>query len=149
MKKYFIFLCVFFGILTAGFFFFFDADAIYNPLISGNAENVEIGKHEPSKIYSDEDINAAVQCVKKYFKQNFNDCTLTYISYYGDDEIEPNSCLTKANGYDETIVLISSFDTGPTNGASTGLEPNDTYTGWIWILGRKHGGNWEHVSHGY
>lgn len=146
MKKV---LCLFLGVIIVFSLCGCDLASNGNEFISGNVENVKVEKGEPSKIYSDEDINAAVECVKEYFKQNFHDCTLTSISYYGDDEIEPNSDLSKSKGYDETIVLISSFDTGPTNGASTGFEPNETYTGWTWTLGRKNGGNWECVNYGF
>ena len=44
-----------------------------------NTHNVE------SEIYSEEDIAAAIDTIKKEFKSNWNGCTLTEIYYAGDD----------------------------------------------------------------
>ena len=34
-------------------------------------------------------------------------------------------------------------------GGDGSLNPNDTYTGWQWILARNKGGKWKHKDHGY
>ena len=44
-----------------------------------NTHNVD------SEIYSGEDINAAIDTIKKEFKSNWKGCTLTEIYYAGDD----------------------------------------------------------------
>lgn len=44
-----------------------------------NTHNVD------SEMYSEEDINAAIDTIKKEFKSNWKGCTLTEIYYAGDD----------------------------------------------------------------
>jgi hypothetical protein len=81
-------------------------------------------------------------------KKEFDDCTLTEITYYGDDKLaDYQEFATRHNG-DEVIVLVSTFETG-TSGGDGSLNPNDTYTNWKWILVRTKGGKWRHVDHGY
>jgi hypothetical protein len=49
---------------------------------------------------------------------------------------------------DEVIVLVSSFDVDETGGDGS-LNPDSTYTKWMWIMARQEGGKWQHVDHGY
>lgn len=51
-------------------------------------------------------------------------------------------------GADEVIILESSFETDGKGGDGS-LNPNDTYTGWQWILARDNNGKWQHKDHGY
>ena len=101
-----------------------------------------------SKMYSQEDISAAIELVKKEFKHSFKGCTLTEIYYAGDENTKNHQGTTAQHAADEVIVLLSSFDVGPSGGDGS-LNPNDSYTDWMWILARKNGGRWKHVDHGY
>ena len=98
-----------------------------------------------SEIYTEREIDEAIEEAMAYFERNFNGCTLTSISYAGDEKTADWS-----DRYDdsEVIVLTSGFLTGPQAGDGS-LNPNDVYTKWMWILVRTPGGRWKHADHGY
>ena len=101
-----------------------------------------------SEIYSQEDINAAIDTIKKEFMMNWGGCTLTEIYYAGDDSSKDHQDWADRNNADEFIVLLSSFDVDSSGGDGS-LNPNSTYSDWSWILVRTNGGKWQHVDHGY
>ena len=101
-----------------------------------------------SEIYSQEDINAAIDTIKKEFMMNWGGCTLTEIYYAGDDSSKDHQDWADRNNADEVIVLLSSFDVDSSGGDGS-LKPNSTYSDWSWILVRTNGGKWQHVDHGY
>ena len=107
-----------------------------------NTHNVD------SEIYSEEDINAAIDTIKKEFKSNWKGCTLKEIYYAGDDSSKGHQDWADRNNTDEVIVLLSSFDVGAFGGDGS-LNPHSTYSDWKWILVRTNGGHWQHVDHGY
>lgn len=109
----------------------------------------EVNTHNVnSEIYSQEDINAAIDTIKKEFKRNWDGCTLTEIYYAGDDSSKEHQDWADRNNADEVIVLVSSFDVDSSGGDGS-LNPNSTYSDWSWILVRTNGGKWQHVDHGY
>ena len=101
-----------------------------------------------SEIYSQEDINAAIDTIKKEFMMNWGGCTLTEIYYAGDDSSKDHQDWADRNNADEVIVLLSSFDVDSSGGDGS-LNPNSTYSDLSWILVRTNGGKWQHVDHGY
>jgi hypothetical protein len=113
----------------------------------GNVKNVKVIKSE-SSIYTEEDIESAIDTVIRYFKINFSGCTLTEITYVGDESVQEFNEWAEEYGADEAIVLISSFDVDSSGGDGS-LSPNSTYTCWQWILVRDNGGQWRHADHGY
>lgn len=113
----------------------------------GDVSNVKVLEYK-SDIYSEEEIEEAIEVVKKYFRSEFSGCTLTEITYAGDDKISSYEDWATRNDGDEVIVLISSFDVDA-SGVDGSLNPNSTYSNWNWILVRKNGENWQHVDHGY
>ena len=113
----------------------------------GNEENLTVIDID-SEIYSQEDYLAAVQAVKTGFR-GLRGCTLTEISYAGDETVQEEQAYILGSGdYDEGIVLLSSF-TVDEHGGDGSLEPNSTYTRWGWYLARKNGGKWNIVTCGY
>lgn len=100
---------------------------------------------EPSSIYSEDDIQAAVTAAEEYFSENFNGCEMLEIAYPGDDITLREQEYREA---EDVIVLISSFHVGR-NGGDGSLNQNDTYEDWLWILEKDKDGNWNHVDHGY
>ena len=109
----------------------------------------EVNTHNVnSEIYSQEDINDAIDTIKKEFKRNWEGCTLTEIYYAGDDSSKDHQDWADRNNADEVIVLLSSFDVDSSGGDGS-LNPNSTYSDWSWILVRTNGGKWQHVDHGY
>ena len=113
----------------------------------GNVKNVKITDYS-SEIYSDAEIENAINVAINYFEKNFEGCTLTEITYLGDDELDNWQEFAERNNADDVMVLVSSFNVGASGGDGS-LNPNSTYTNWKWILVRTNGGKWEHVDHGY
>lgn len=113
----------------------------------GNVSDVKVLEYK-SDIYSEEEIEEAIEVVKKYFRSEFSGCTLTEITYAGDDKILSYEDWATKNDADEVIVLISSFDVDASGGDGS-LNPNSTYSNWSWILARRNGEKWQHVDHGY
>ena len=104
-------------------------------------------KQVPSEIYSQEDIDAAIDVIVKEFNANWTGCTLKEIYYAGDEMVKENESRAADYDADQVIVLLSTFDVGADYQGS--LEPGSTYKDWNWILVRKAGGEWQHVDHGY
>ena len=101
-----------------------------------------------SEMYTQNDIDAAIDVIKKDFSRSWKGCTLTEISYAGDDVSREHQDWADRNNADEVLVLTSTFDVDE-SGASPSLNPGQTYTRWMWILVRTNGGTWQHVDHGY
>lgn len=114
---------------------------------SGNVDDVKIIE-STSEIYTDAEIQSAIDVTINYFKQNFKGCTLTEITYLGDDKLENFQEYADLNNADDVIVLISSFETGAF-GSNGSLNSFDTYNNWEWILTRTDNGEWVHFDHGY
>lgn len=113
----------------------------------GNVSNVEVTPWE-SEVYSEEDVQSAINEAVRYFKKHFDGCTLTEITYAGDDVSADHAEWAQRHDADEAIVLISSFDVG-SSGGNGSLNPNSTYSRWMWIMVRSEGGSWKHADHGY
>ena len=101
-----------------------------------------------SEMYSEKDIQSAIDTITKEFNRNWKGCTLTEIYYAGDDVSKAYQDWADRNNADEVIVLLSSFDVDASGGDGS-LNPNSTYDNWNWILVRSHNGRWQHVDHGY
>ena len=104
---------------------------------------------EKSEVYSEKDIEKAMETVKRKFKFSFKGCTLTDLWY--DEDISLSSVGSWASQYnaDEAIVLLSNFDVDSSGGDGS-LNPNDTYGDWQWILVRDKGDrNWKLKTWGY
>lgn len=113
----------------------------------GNIKNVKT--HEvDSQLYTQDNINAAIETIKKEFDKDWKGCTLTEIYYAGDDTSKDYQDWADRNDADEVIVLLSSFDVDSSGGDGS-LNPNSTYDNWNWILVRTNKGKWKHVDHGY
>ncbi len=112
-----------------------------------NVKKVKITDYS-SEIYSDAEIESAIDVAINYFKLFFEGCTLTEITYLGDDELDNWQEFAEKNNADDVIVLVSTFEVDASGGDGS-LTPNSTYTDWKWTLVRNDGENWRHVSHGY
>ncbi len=114
----------------------------------GYVYKLEVKSWKKSAVYSDEEINSAIEVTKDYFVENFGGCYLTEIKYGGDEMIAPFQSYATDNNADEVIVLISSFDVGKFGGDGS-LSQGSTYSNWNWILIREKDGDWRHCDHGY
>ncbi len=102
-----------------------------------------------SEIYSQEDIESAIDVIKEEFKEDcWNGCTLTEIYYAGDEISEENQEYADRYNAKEVLVSLSSFDVSSSGGDGS-LNPNSTYENWNWILVKTNDGEREHVDHGY
>jgi len=113
----------------------------------GNIKNVKTTAYS-SEMYSDAEIESAIDVAIDYFKKEFVGCTLTEITYLGDEKLADWKEFAGWNNAIDVIVLVSSFDVDASGGDGS-LEPNSTYSNWKWILVRTNGGKWEHHDHGY
>ena len=109
-----------------------------------NAETHDV----PSELYTQEDIDSAIEQIKSEFALGWRGCELLEIYYAGDDVSAEYQDWAERYNADEVIVLLSSFETDSPAGNS-GLNSDFTYKNWNWILVRSSGGNWKHVDHGY
>ncbi len=113
----------------------------------GNVSDVKVTEYQ-SETFAEKEIESAIEVAKEYFKKEFKGCTLTEITYAGDEKTADHAQWAERIGGDEVIVLISSFEVDSSGGDGS-LNPNSTYSNWMWILARSNGGKWKHVDHGY
>ncbi len=104
----------------------------------GNVKNVNVVDVK-SEIYTSDDIESAIDTIKKEFDKDWNGCTLNEIHYAGDETSKDYQDWADRNDADEVIVLLSSFDVDGSGGDGS-LNPNSTYDNWMWILVRTNGG---------
>lgn len=101
----------------------------------------------PSTIYSENEIQSAMNLVKAQFSTGFEGCTLLDLWY--DEEVSLKQAADWAAQYEatEAIVLLSNFYVKP-NSKNPVFTPNRTYGNWNWILIRNNGG-WQLKDWGY
>lgn len=114
----------------------------------GKVNEVGIKQWEPSLMYSDSEIEDAIDVILREFDMAWDGCTLTEITYAGDAKSLAHQEWAERYGADEVIVLISSFEVDSSGGDGS-LNPDSRYGNWMWILVRKGNGKWKHVDHGY
>lgn len=113
----------------------------------GDVSDVKVLPYE-SEMYTDAEIEEAIDVTKDYFKKHFDGCKLLEITYAGDERTTAEKEFASRHNADELIVLLSSYYVSPTGGDGS-LNQDSTYDGWCWILVRNNGGKWRHVDHGY
>lgn len=102
-----------------------------------NVDDVEITYGE-SELFSDSEIENAVDAIKEKFK-DFEGCELIKIWYdEGKSKLEAERYLTKENGMKkENIIIFYSDFKVDSSGKNPVLNPDSTYTDWMWILTRE------------
>ena len=113
----------------------------------GDISSVQIIPIE-SEIYSNNEINSAINVILEYFEENFNGCLLMKIGYIGDEKNSDYINWAKRNNKTDVIVLVSKFKVD-SHGGDGSLNPNSEYDEWKWILARNKDEEWKHVDHGY
>ena len=101
-----------------------------------------------SEIYTSAELESGVNTVLDYFQKEFDGCKLSDLEYVGDERNRDFIGYAERVGADEVLVFRSNFDVDERGGDGS-LNPNTSYMGWLWILARTNGGEWEHVDHGY
>ena len=113
-------------------------------MAQGNVNHVHITPGK-SQVYTQADIEEAMDTVIRHFRREFEGCTLIHL-YYEEDTVE-NKSWALHYGAQEGIVLLSSFEVGP-EGSNGSLNPDSTYNHWQWILTRSNGA-WTLRTWGY
>lgn len=103
---------------------------------------------QDSSIYTKEDIQSAVNVVKKYFRKNFKGCTLNQITYNDTDSLEQINNYMPEDSTNESIALFAEFTTD-SKGCDGSLNPNETYENYLWVLSRAEGEEWRIINYGY
>ena len=105
----------------------------------------EIGQ---SQQFSIEDIENAMEIAEKYFKKEFEGCTLWTVTYEEafSDRLAPG--WAENYGTEEAIVLYSSFWVDGSK-ADACFNPDSLYSKWQWVLTRNPGEEWKLQTWGY
>ena len=113
----------------------------------GGGDVSEVGRSIGTcELYTAHQVEAAMDEVEKFFRSEFDGCTLLRLEY--DEE----KSLEKARGWSEqygaeAIVLQSDFYVDD-SGRSVTLEPNELYRNYEWVLVRTAFG-WKLETWGY
>lgn len=102
-----------------------------------NSDDVEITYGE-SELFSDSEMENAVDAIKEKFK-DFEGCELIKIWYdESKANLEVERYLTNENSMkkENIIIFYSDFKVDST-GKNPVLNPDSTYTDWMWILTRE------------
>ncbi|MBO5968044.1 MAG: hypothetical protein J6S14_06050 [Clostridia bacterium] len=109
-----------------------------------------------SDLYTDEEIAAAMDEVKKNFKRIWKGCILLDISYKGDSILDIYNYKEYAEQYQADDVIVISIDfyvpslaSLPGFGDTFVVETNHKYEDWSCVLLRYDGGGWEYIGGGY
>lgn len=98
-----------------------------------------------SEVFTENEINKAMDTVEKYFRKNFKDCKLTKLWY--DEEItirEAEDDYTSG----KTIVILSNFTVG--DNGPVALNDNYTYENYMFTLVRDDSkSSWKVKDSGY
>ena len=110
-----------------------------------------------SKIYSNDDMDAAVKIILKQFEQ-WQGCELHSVVYMGDEcNSEENlrwmNELAKAQKIQEKMVqcagFLSDFYVSREAEKHTTFNPETEYKNWQWWLARGENGEWKLLTFGY
>lgn len=113
----------------------------------GNASEVQVLTGE-SDIFTEEEIEDAMEVAMDHFRKEFDGCTMTKIEYIEEKSAAAAMEWAESYGADEAIVLYSSFGVDASGGDGS-FNPNSTYAGWQWGLTRDEGGKWTLRTWGY
>jgi len=112
-------------------------------------ENAVIDYGESAR-FSQEETQSAMDIVLIEFLENYKGCDLQKL-WYDEKESYPLTQMGYQYEYENiaVIILFSDFTTGNVTWNS-GLNSNDTYTGWKWYLTREESrcGEWKLVKWG-
>ena len=99
-----------------------------------------------SSIYTEAEIQAAMDVVQQHFRKNFEGCKLLRIEYDEGKTLTERYYRSEQYGVERTIVLESDVYVG--FDADGSLNPDYTYNDWKWIL-TDEGDGWVLRTAGY
>ena len=100
----------------------------------------------PMPVYTEEEIQAAMDVVTAKFNKDFTGCELLRLEYIEGKYLSDYEHYAKRCAVDRVIVLESDFYAGPD--ASSSLNQDHTYHNWKWIL-IDDGSGWTVWTNGY
>ena len=112
-----------------------------------NASEVQVITGE-SELFTEREIEQAMETAMDYFRREFEGCTMTKIEYNEEKVLAAGEAWARTYDDAEGIVLLSSFDVDASGGDGS-LNPNSTYSNWQWELTRSKGGEWVLRTWGY
>ena len=101
-----------------------------------------------SSLYSKADIEQMMDTVERTFRREFKGCTLLELKYDEAFSQKQSGDWAEQCRTDEAVVLTSSFQVDGSGGDGS-LNPNSTYSKWMWVLTRNEGGDWKMQTWGY
>lgn len=101
-----------------------------------------------SSLYSQAEIEQMMDTVESAFRREFKGCTLTELEYDEEFSSKQSGDWAEQCQADEAAVLTSSFDVDGSGGDGS-LNPNSTYSRWLWVLTRDEGEAWQLRTWGY
>lgn len=113
----------------------------------GNASQVQMTTGD-SSLFTQREIESAMEVAMNYFRREFTGCTMTKIEYDEEKSAPAAAEWAQLYGAEEAIVLYSSFEVGASGGDGS-LNPNSTYTNYQWVLTRDGEGKWTLRTWGY
>lgn len=102
-----------------------------------------------SDVYTQAEINAAMDVAVSFFRANFGGCKLLEIAYIEEESLPESTGWAKQYAAKQAIVLHSSFEVLAENAWKEGLQPGKVYKNWKWILVRSTSGAWQLKTWGY
>ena len=99
-------------------------------------------------LYSEGQINDAMDEVEKFFRAEFDGCCLLRLEYNEEKTLAEAEEWAQQYGADEAIVLYSDFEVDSSGGDGS-LNPDSTYRNWKWVLIRNRREAWELKTWGY
>ena len=126
-------------------------DIMYNTVDDGYIDDVEqkTDWNWTSEIYSDEDLQSAVDKIVSYFDVKVE---MQEIFYQGDEESanQLDYCKELNPEVDECVFFKTNFFIPEQDAVMAGaFEPNTTITDYEWYLGRTAGWKWNVLTAGY
>lgn len=100
-----------------------------------------------SELYSDVEIQSAMNVVLRHFASEFDGCTLKELTYDEERTLQEMERNAENGETGDVIILVSSFKVGEESDGS--LSPNTTYDGWSWELKRSGLSGWKLTNAGY
>lgn len=109
----------------------------------GNTANAWREGMTLSDVYTEAEINDAMDTVEAYFRAEFAGCELMNLRYDESAlDLMEQSYMAERYGADEAIVLLTDFSTSRWVWED-GLQPDDCYIDWKWVLTRDGDGQWQ------
>lgn len=99
-----------------------------------------------SSLYSEQEIQAAMDAAVREFRMEYQDCKLLDIRYDEEKTLSESAYRQEKGSRDRVMVLLSDFEVG--DHADAGFNPNDTYKNWKWIMANS-GSGWQVLDCGY